>query len=618
MRLIGNRDWWRSRCVSAADAVDRISPGATVYLGTACGAPRRLVEALEAAAVDHPGIRLVQLFGTDPLPATSLLHRRTFHVSPDSSGLLESGRLDYVPLPPPAIPRLMRQGRLRVDVAMVQVRPPDALGRCSLGVSVDVTLQAVRSADLVLAELNPAMPHTGPHSLVSIEELDVLVEVEPRVSEHEPPEAGPAAEQIARYVARLVDDGSTLQVGLGRVPSQVLRYLDTRRDLGIHSDLVTDAMVDLLETGAVTGRRKTMSRGKVVASTAVGTRRLYDLLDGNPDVVLRPLDSVSDPEVVAAQERMVSITQAYSVDLTGQVCAEARDGVPYGGVAAQALFHAGAVRSQGGRAIVCLASLDDRGESAVRAVLGPGEPVTVPRWDVHWVVTEWGSAYVYGSSLRERAVSLIEIAHPDHRTRLLQEAHRQGLVPADQRLRTAGAYPVDEERSVQLRDGSTVVVRPTRTTDAALLQDLFYRLRPEDVLTRFFRRLSSLTRQMAEHLCSVGYEDEMAFAAVVGDSETERVVGTSSYFRDPETGLADVAYMVDPEWQGRGLGRALHERTADYAGRHGVVGFTADVLSGNDAMLAIFRASDGELEAVEEQGIFEVVLRFDPADSLRP
>jgi RimJ/RimL family protein N-acetyltransferase len=163
-----------------------------------------------------------------------------------------------------------------------------------------------------------------------------------------------------------------------------------------------------------------------------------------------------------------------------------------------------------------------------------------------------------------------------------------------------------------------VFARPPRTTDAALLQDLFYRLRPEDVLTRFFRRLSSLTRQMAEHLCSVGYEDEMAFAAVVGDSETERVVGTSSYFRDPETGLADVAYMVDPEWQGRGLGRALHERTADYARRQGVVGFTADVLSGNDAMLAIFRASEGDLEAVEEQGIFEVVLRFDPADSLRP
>lgn len=588
--------------------------GARVFVGGACATPRTLLRALEADAVAHPGVELLHVLADvrpDPGEPPSVLRHRVLYVGTNVADLVAGGTIDYVPLPLAELPALMRSGRVPVDVALVQVGPPDLAGRCSLGVSVDVALAAVRKARTVIAEINPAMPDTGPHSTVPFERFDAVVEVEPVVAEYIHPDAGPEGERIARYVARLVDDGATLQAGLGRIPDRVMRYLDNRRDLGIHSDVITDSVVDLVRDGTVTGARKTMSRGRVVASTALGTKRLYDLVDADPRFVFRPIDEVADFDVVAAQRRMVSITQAFAVDLTGQVCAEARDGAAFGGVSAQVSFHRGAVRSRGGRAIVCLASRASDGSPAIVPALSSAQPVTIPRWDAHWVVTEFGAVYLHGSSLRERAVAMIEIAHPDDRSRLLAEAAGLGLVPADQRLRSRRAYPVDEELEVALHDESRVLIRPTRTTDARAVQALFYRLRPEDVMTRFFRRLSSFTLRRAEHLCSVNYEDEMALAAVVGTRETDQVVGIASYVRDPQTGLADVAYLVDPAWQGRGLGTVLHARTMDYARRHGVRGFTADVLKGNDAMLSIFRGSSGALEIVEEDDRYEVVLRFE-------
>ena len=239
------------------------------------------------------------------------------------------------------------------------------------------------------------------------------------------------------------------------------------------------------------------------------------------------------------------------------------------------------------------------------------EAVAIPRAEVHYVVTEYGTAYLFGRSLAERAVALIEIAHPERREALLTAAVESGLLPRSQTLRSRRAYPVEELRDAELRDGRKVTVRPTRTGDAAALQDLFFRLRPEDVRTRFFRQLRSLTDEMAQHLCGVTYEQEMAFAAVVGEPESERVVGSSCYFVDPRTGLADVAYMVDPEWQGVGLGSLLQMRTIEYARAHGVRGFTADVLSDNSAMLAVLRRSGCRVMSRTIDGVVELQLLFE-------
>lgn len=602
------------RFTTADLAVAVVRPGDRVFVGTACATPRALVSALEHRALDVPGVQLVHFltdgvtvdFGKGP---TSLFHHRVTFVGRDVRDLPPS-MVDYVPISLADVPALFSSRQQPLDVAFVQVAPPDDDGMCSLGVSVDVTLAAVRAARIVVAEVNPAMPRTHGESLVPVGRFAHLVMVDTPVIEFDHEPLGPVGRQIARYVARLVGDGATLQIGLGQVPNEMLHLLTNRRDLGIHSDVITEPLVDLIEAGAVTGSRKGIHPHRVVASYAMGTRRLYDLLDDNVRFELRPIEYVCDPGVIARNTAMVSVTQALAVDLTGQVCADWLGNAPYAGVSTQPDFHHGARQSPGGKAVVCLASTHPDGSSAIKLGLSPGEAVAIPRADVHWLVTEYGTAYLHGRSLRERAMALLEVAHPDHRERLLAEAAATGLVPATARLRSRSAYPVEEESRHVLRDGAEVLLRPTRSTDAPAMQELFFRLTPEDVYTRFFRRLSSLTLEKAEHLCSVSYEHEMAFAAVIGEGGTERVIGTGCYYVEADTGLADVAYMVDPAWQGRGVGQLLQARLTDYARRHGVRGFTADVLAHNEAMLSVMRRSGCDMSVRPSNGEIEVTLLF--------
>ncbi len=604
---------WRDSVVSPDEAVAMIPAGSAVYIGGGCAVPTTIVAALEASAMERPGIRLLHDIAVLPEGQFSAaLRHRTTVVGPNDAHLAAVGREQYVPILIGSVPRSMFQGRIDVDVAVVQVAPPDALGMCSLGISVGTAPAAIARAKVVIGEVNSAMPRVKGHALIPVTAFDALVEVEPGLTDYKAMDPVSDPEKIARYVARLVTDGSTLHIGLGPIPSQVLRYLDSRHDLGIHSEVATDTMVDLIDAGVITGRGKSMSRGRVVVSLAMGTSKLYDRVADESLFSLRPIEDVADPRTAMQQSRLVSIAQAFSADLTGQVCCEAANGHLYGGVGAAPVFHFAAARIPGGRAILCLPSVDVHGRSAIRPRLDANEGVTIPRYEVRWIATEHGAVYLHGKSLSERAVAMIEIAHPDHRSSLLGEAKRLGLIPPDQKMRSRRDYPVEEERRITLREGTEVLLRPTTTTDAQLLQELFYELDPESVYTRFFRNLSSLTRQAAEHLCSVSYSDEMAFAAVIGDVESgERIVATSSYYVDADTGLADVGYMVSPDFQGKGLGTALHERTVEYAKANGVRGFTADILESNSAMLNVFARGPGHLSTHLSQGSYDVELLFE-------
>jgi acyl-CoA hydrolase/RimJ/RimL family protein N-acetyltransferase len=585
--------------LSAAEAVDLIEPGDRVFVGSACAVPRALLAALDARRPVVPGVRLVHFLADG---TGSAYPQDVFFVGTALRGRVAAGVVDYVPVGSGDAPGLIASGQHRVDVALIQVAPPDERGMCSLGVSVDVTRAAALAARVVLAEVNPAMPRTGPSSTIPYDAITAFVPVDTPVGEyvHEP--VGETAEAIAPYVARLVPDGAILQIGLGRVPNDMLRFLTGRRDLRVHSDAVTDGLVDLLESGVVRNEP-----GSVVASMAVGTRRLFDRLE-DPLVDFRPIEQITALRTLSRLERLVSVTQAFAVDLTGQVCADTDDGVLYGGVAAQPVMHYAASHSPGGRAIVCLSTQFPDGSSRIRPVLAPDEAVAIPRADVHYVTTEFGTAYLFGRSLRDRAVALIEVAHPDHREALLAAAVERGLVPPEQTLRSRGAYPGGEERTVSLKDGASVLVRPARTGDAPLLQDLFYRMPPDDVYTRFFRHLTTLPLSTAEHLTSVSFEDEVTFVAVVGDWGSERIVGTASYYLDQVSGTADVAYMVDPAYKGLGLGAALQQRLIEYARSRGVRALTADVLVGNSAMLRLFRSSGLDITAQTSHGVTEVVL----------
>ena len=337
-------------------------------------------------------------------------------------------------------------------------------------------------------------------------------------------------------------------------------------------------------------------------------------MDDNPRLLFLPIDQVCNPEEVARQSRMVSITQAFAIDLTGQVCVDQFEGQFYGGVSTQAAFIRGAARSPGGKPIICLASTTDDGASRIKPLLEAGDGVGIARSDVHYVITEYGIAYLFGKSIRERAVALIEVAHPRWREALLKEARQLGYVPSEQYLASQAAYLVHEERAVELKNGAKVLIRPARAADAGALQALFHRLSPDDVYTRFFRRISSLSYAELQNLCNVNHETEVAFLAVTGPRENEEVVGSGCYFLSPTTNLAETAFMVAPEWQGLGLGSALQTRLQEYAVSRGVCGFVAEILPQNQRMQRLAAAAPGRVTTVRDQDAVHVTILF-PGDA---
>ena len=605
-----------SKFVSAEKAVAAVKPGSRIFLGTGCAAPRSLVAKLEGMIPGLPDLEFVSFVTTSCLltekgvPNTRYRHR-SFFVGSDLRGLACSDRLEYVPICLEEVPGLLATGRLPIDVALLQVSPPDARGYVSLGISVDLAPAVLAVARRVIAEINPAMPRTHGDSLVHVDHFDALVSVDTPVTDYHHPPTGETAEIVARYIAAMIDDGSTLQVGLGRVPNEALGHLKDRRDLGIHSDVITDAVVDLVEAGVVTGRHKTRHRERIVTSYCLGTRRLYDFVNDNPRLAFLPIDQVCDPAVIAANPRVVSITQAFAVDLTGQVCVDQFEGEFYGGVSTQAAFIRGAARSDGGKPIICLASTDEAGTSRIKPLLEAGDGVGIARSDVHYIVTEYGIAYLFGKSIRERAVSLIEIAHPNCREELLAAAKRLGYIATEQFLASQAAYPVQEERRVKLKNGADVLVRPARAADADALQALFHRLSSDDIYTRFFRRVRSLSFKELQTLCNVNHETEVAFVAVTGPRENEVVVGSGCYFLNRTTNLAEVAFMVAPDWQGAGLGTALQARLQEYAISRGVRGFIAEILPRNSRMLKLATHASGAVKTSRDEDAVHVTITFE-------
>ena len=603
------------KLVSAERAVSPIRAGSRIYIGTGCAAPHSLLAALETMEPRPADLEFVNFLTTSALPQVGGVSRthyghRAFFVGSEMRGLAASGQLDYVPISLEEVPRLLTSGRLPVDVALLQVSPPDARGFVSLGVSVDLAPAILSVARTAIAEVNPAMPRTHGESLVHLDRFDALVKVDAPVTEYVHPKIGEIAERVARYIASIIDDGSTLQIGLGRVPNEALRYLKDRRDLGIHSDVITDGVVDLVEAGVVTGRSKSRHRDRIVASYCLGTRRLYDFIDDNPRFEFLPIDQVCHPQEVSNQSRMVSITQAFAIDLTGQVCVDQFEGEFYGGVSTQVGFMRGAARSQDGKPIVCLSSTTDDGASRIKPLLEAGDGVGIARSDVHYVITEYGIAYLFGKSIRERALALIEVAHPRWREELLKAAKKLGYVRADQYLASQVAYSVDEERIVTLKNGAKVMVRPARASDAGGLQGLFHRLSDEDVYTRFFRRVRSLSHRELQTLCNVNHETDVAFLAVTGPRENEKIIGSACYFLNPTTNLAEVAFMIAPEFQGAGLGTALQARLQEYAMSRNVRGFVFEILPRNRSMLRLAAHARGTVTTSRDEDVVHVTALF--------
>ncbi|MDC8772677.1 bifunctional acetyl-CoA hydrolase/transferase family protein/GNAT family N-acetyltransferase [Roseateles albus] len=583
---------------SAPMAVAQIKPGDHVFVGTACATPRALVAALEALSPAPQDVELLHFLtdqavqqGANGQPQTKYQHR-CFFVGQDLRSAVKLGLADYVPISIARVPQLIAIGRIPLDVALIQVSMPDEFGYVSLGVSVDIAPAAVAKARLVIAEVNPHMPRSMGDSTLHVGEIDWLVPVDTPVIEYtHPAQQTEVVEKIARYISSIIDDGSTLQIGMGRFSNEALKYLTDRQDLGIHSDVITDAIIPLLERGILTGQRKSNQRGKIVSSFAMGTRRLYDLIDRNPMFSFQPIEAVCDAWTLGSQHKLVSVTQAFAVDLTGQVCVDQYQGDFYSGVAAQAEFLQGASRSPGGKAIICLASTEEDGlSSRIRPALLAGEGVAIPRSDVHYVITEYGIAYLFGKSIRERAVAMIQIAHPSARPGLFEQAQALGYVSGEQSLRNLQAYAVEEERQLQLKDKRPVLLRPACPSDGEGIRSLFHQLPEHDIYTRFFRRLRGLSNRDVQRLCNLNSQTEVGLVACVGTRENPKIIAHAMYMVDPGTNLAETAFMVHPDWQGQGLGALLQQRMSEHAKARGVRGFVAEVLANNEHMIKLARS----------------------------
>ena len=427
------KDHYKNKIVSAAEALKIVKSGDRVVIGHACGEPPALVAALVERAPELRNVEIVHMVAMGPAKyaqpgmESSFRHNALF-VGGSTRKSVEEKRADYTPCFFSEIPRLFRDGFLPVDVALIQVTPPDEQGFCSFGVSVDYTQTATECAKTVICQVNKQMPKTS-GAKIHLDQMTCIVEKDEPLIELKPAKIGDLEKKIGENVAALIPDGATLQLGIGAIPDAVLLFLGNKKDLGIHSEMFSDGVVFLAEAGVVTNRKKTINPGKFIATFLMGTQKLYDFVNNNPDVIMLPVDQVNDPYIIGQNQNMISINSALQVDLMGQVNAEMIGSRQFSGIGGQVDFVRGASRSHGGKSIIALPSTASGGTiSRIAVDLDHGAAVSTSRNDVHCIVTEYGVANLRGKSLRERARALISIAHPDFRADLEAAATAKGVL----------------------------------------------------------------------------------------------------------------------------------------------------------------------------------------------
>ena len=413
--------------VSAQAAVAAIKSGDRVFIQSVAAAPQPLIAAMTAMAPDLCGVEVIHLHTEGAAPYAAPEYARAFRtnslfVGENVRSAVQEGRADYVPVFLSEVPRLFRRGILPIDVALIQVSPPDRHGYCSLGVSVDVSLAAVQTARKVVAQINPRMPRTYGDGLVHVSRLHAAIFCEAPLPQRSVRAPGPVEQAIAAHCAGLVEDGATLQMGIGAIPDAVLAALTNHRRLGVHTEMFSDGIIDLVERGVITGEDKVVETGRIVSGFVHGTQRLYDFINDNPNVHMHDISYVNDTAVIRRNPKVTAINSAIEVDLTGQICADSIGSRQYSGVGGQMDFIRGAALSEGGKPIIALPSLSNKGQSRIVPLLHPGADVTTTRAHVHYVVTEYGVANLYGKNLRQRARALIDIAHPTQRAALDEAA----------------------------------------------------------------------------------------------------------------------------------------------------------------------------------------------------
>jgi len=610
------------KILSPKQAVKKIKNGSRVFIGTGCGEPQQLIRAM----VEDPSIQDIVIYQMFSSTFSQYVHApdfserfslKLFFISRHMRQAAFEGKIDYVPAYLSQIPSLFDSKQIGLDVALVQVSPPDRFGFCSLGISVDITVSGMSNARTVIAQVNPRMPRTWGDSFVHVDDIDYIVPYEEPLVEALPEIKNPEiVERIAKYVNQLVDDGATLQVGFGHLPNAILPHLKGKKDLGIHTQVITDGFLPLFEQRVITNKRKSFLPNRVVTSLCMGSKRLYNFLDNNPMFYFRGSDFVNDPNVIAKNDNLISISSALEIDLTGQICTDSKDYIFYSGIGDQVDFIRGSKMSKGGFSIIALPSTAQN-EQVSRIVphLSEGAGIATTRGDVDVVVTEYGIAELNGKGIYQRVMELAQIAHPKFRDKLISEAKKRHYIfgdqlpPSNQDLMFLENY----KAHIELKSGKTVEFRPLMPSDEFATRNFYYSLQESTVFYRFFYKRKVFSREMLQNQwAAVDYHQNMTIIGIVQRGKHKEIVAIGSYGTAEEKDLAEVAFVVNEDYQGMGLGSYMLQMLEKIARENKYKGFTAIVLSENKAMIRVFEKhypkaeiKRGFSEEVEIQMLFD-------------
>jgi len=605
-----------------SEVFECIHRGDRLFIGTGCGEPQHLVGQLAEYVDSNPkaifDAEVLQVWTLGVAPYADKKFSRNFRhnaffIGENTRDAVNEGLADYTPIFLSQVPRLFSSGMIPIDVALIQTSLPDRNGYMSLGVSVDITKAAVECANRVICQVNPNMPRVHGDSFVNIEDMNFIVPFEEPLLEYTPTLPGEAVDKIGQYVARIVEDGDTIEVGYGSIPNAILANLSDKKHLGVHTELLSDGIVDLMKKGVIDNSSKSVDRGKAVASFCMGTKPTYDFIADNPSVEFRPIDYTNNPLLIARNRNMVAINASLGVDLTGQASAESIGRTFYSGIGGQADFMRGAVLSPGGRTVLVLPSTTwDYEKSRIVPFLAEGTGVTLTRGDIHYVVTEYGIAYLHGKNVRQRAMELIAIAHPKFRQWLIDEAREQNLIYSDQVFIAGkeGEYPEELEKYRTTKSGLEILLRPVKMNDEELVKDFFYSLSDKSNYRRFIMLRRYLPHQVIQKFVAIDYTKQMVLLATIQDAGKELVVGVGQFVVMEETHTAEIALAVRDDHQKRGIGAELLAYLIHIARRQGLLGFTADVLGDNEPIMKLINRSGLDVLKEVSDGVGYVKATF--------
>jgi acyl-CoA hydrolase/GNAT superfamily N-acetyltransferase len=617
---------WPEKFATEEEIFSHIHAGDKIFIGTGCGEPQYLVQALVNFVGSNPkaffGIELIHVWTLGTAPYVDEKFRDNFRIdsffiSEGTRNAINRGAADYTPISLSAVPGLFRREIIPIDVALIQTSPPDKHGYMSLGISVDIVKAATQKATLIVAQINSYMPRTQGDGFINIKDIDFIIHKDEPLLEYTVEDPGEIIKSIGKYVARIIEDGSTLQVGYGIIPNAVVSYLGEKKHLGVHTELLSDGIIDLMQKGVVDNTKKSIDTGKTVASYCMGKRESYEFLDENPTVLFRTIDYVNNPLIIAKNKLMTAINSAIEIDLTGQATAESLAGTFYFGIGGQADFMRGAVLAPGGKSILALPStaVNDT-VSRIVPSLQEGTGVTFTRGDIHYVVTEYGIAYLHGKNIRERAMDLIAIAHPKFRPWLIEEARKLSLIYKDQAFVPGvnGVYPVALETFRTTQSGLDVLLRPVKIGDEPLMKDFFYALSSESMYRRFMSVRMDMPHKRLQEFGVVDYANSMMILAIVEGDGKETIAAIGQYEIDEKVHTAEVALVVKDEYQKMGVGHDVLIYLTRLARRRGLLGFTAEVLVENKPMLDLFKDMGFDTEERNEEGVYEMSMMFRDTD----